>query len=216
MFESCLEIRQHFSDYVDGLCSQETLRSIRYHLDYCHSCQREIERAELLQEDLRTLPRQPMGPQAELRLRVRVSQELNRNVVSRALVSLDDRFRALLLPVTGGLATAILCFCLIMGSEVTPVSNLPDVPLSFITPPQVLTLAPLDFSTGNKTVVVETFIDAQGQVERYKVLSGQSSPELMRHLDRLIYFSRFAPAMTFGRPTAGKVVLALRQITVRG
>lgn len=216
MFESCVEIREHFSDYVDDLCPPAARLSIRYHLRYCAGCERELARAQALQEDLRTLPRRVVPPQAGLRLRVRVSQELHRNLLGRLWVSVDNRFRSLLLPATGGVAAAILFFCLILGSAGVPVNNLPDVPLSFVTPAQVLTLAPMDFNTGDKPVVVVTYIDAGGQVMSYKVLSGQHSPELMRHLDRLIYFSRFAPAMTFGRPVDGRVVLALRRITVRG
>lgn len=216
MFESCHEIRERFSDHADGLCSPETLRSIRYHLRYCSACQQEMERAEAVREDLRRLPRRMMRAEADLRLRVRVSQELHRNRLRRILVRLDNSLRSLLLPATGGLATAMLCFCLIMGSEAVPVSNLQDVPLSLATPAQVLALAPLDFDTGDRPLVVVTYINADGQVRCYKVLSGQHSPELMRHLHHLIYFSRFAPAMASGRPTAGRVVLALREINIRG
>jgi hypothetical protein len=216
MFESCLEIRNCFSDYVDGICSQETVRSLRYHLRYCGSCQKELECAQALQSELRALPRRavPAGP--DLRLKVRVSQELNRHLLSRLAVRMDNMFRELLLPAGCGLAVAVFCFFLFLGSGAVPVNSRPDVPLSFVTPPQVLTLAPLDFSTGDKPVVVVTYINSTGQVTRYRVLSGQHSPELMHNLDRLIYFSQFSPATTFGRPTKGRVILALKQITVRG
>jgi hypothetical protein len=50
----------------------------------------------------------------------------------------------------------------------------------------------------------------------YRVLSGQLSPQLVRDLDRIIYFSLFDPATAFGKPTDGQVVLSLRRITVRG
>ncbi|MGH9328395.1 MAG: zf-HC2 domain-containing protein [Terriglobia bacterium] len=216
MFESCGEIREFFSDYVDGLCPPDVRRSIRFHLHYCPPCERALERAQMLTEDLRTLPRQPISHDADLRLRVRMSHELNRNVLARLAVRVDNLIRARLLPGSVGLAAAALCFCLIMGSEVAPVSRFPDVPLSFLTPPQVVTLAPLDFNTGNTPVVVMMYIGAGGQVAGYKVLSGQHSPELMRHLDRLIYFSRFTPATAFGQPTQGAVILSLGQITVRG
>jgi hypothetical protein len=216
MFESCLEIRNHFSDYVDDLCSQETLRSLRYHLTYCGACRKELDCAQALGTELRALPRRPVPAVPDLRLKVRMSQELNRNLLSRLAVRLDNMFRESLLPASGGLAVAILCFFLFLGSEAVPVNRLPDVPLSFITPPQVLTLAPLDFNTGNKAVVVVTNIDSAGQVTSYRVLSGQHSPQLMHNLDRLIYFSQFSPATTFGRPTQGRVILALKQITVRG
>ena len=57
---------------------------------------------------------------------------------------------------------------------------------------------------------------ADGQVLDYKVISGQDSPEMMQHLDRIIYFSVFQPATMFGKPTNGHMVLSLRRITVRG
>jgi Putative zinc-finger len=216
MFESCLEIRSHFSDYVDGLCSPETLRSLRYHLKYCGSCRRELDCAQALHLELRALPRHAVPAVPDLRLRVRVSQELNRNFFSRLAVRLENLFQGLALPASGGLAVAVFCFFVFLRSEAVPVNRRPDVPLSFVTPPQVLTLAPLDFSSGDKSVVVVTYIDAAGQVTSYHVLSGRESPELMRDLDRLIYSSPFSPATTFGRPTQGRVILALKQITVRG
>jgi hypothetical protein len=216
MFESCLEIRDHFSDYVDGLCSQDALLSLRYHLRYCDACRNELDRAESLQNGLRSLPRRVVRKEADLRLKVRVSQELNRNVLGKLVVRLDNALRERLLPAGGGLAIAALCVCLFLACEAIPVNSRPDVPLSFVTAPHVLALAPVDFKTGNKSLIVMTYIDASGDVISYKVVSGQHSPQLMRHLDRFIYFSHFSPATTFGRPTAGRVILALKEITVRG
>jgi hypothetical protein len=216
MFESCLEIREHFSDYVDGLCSEEAQRSVRYHLRYCGCCQEELERAQVLCTELRGMPRAHVPAEVDLRLKVRLSQELNKNLLTRVVVRLTNIFQGGFLAAGAGLALAVLCFCLFLGFETVPVNTGPDVPLSFETPPQVLTLAPLDFSTGDEPVVVLTNIDSTGQVMGYKVVSGQNSPQLMHNLDRLIYFSRFSPATTFGEPTDGKVILALKQITVRG
>jgi hypothetical protein len=216
MFESCLEIRDHFSDYVDGVCSHEAVRSVRYHLRYCDSCQKELDSAQTLRGELRTLPRHPVPPLQDLRLKVRISQELNRNLLGRLAVRIDNMFRGLLLPAGGGLVGAVFCFLLFLGFEAVPANPRPDVPLSFVTPPQVLALAPVDFSTGDQPVVVVTYINSTGQVTRYRVLSGQQSPQLMHNLDRLIYFSQFSPATAFGQPTEGRVILALKQITVRG
>jgi hypothetical protein len=90
------------------------------------------------------------------------------------------------------------------------------VPLQLVTPPRVRELAPINFNTGDQPVVLLTQIDAAGRVMSYRVLSGHLSPEISRDLDRLIYFSLFDPATTFGKPTDGQVVLSLRRITVRG
>jgi len=99
---------------------------------------------------------------------------------------------------------------------VTPVPDIPDVATQVTTPPRVQTLAPMDFSTGDNGLVLVTQINAEGHVKGYRLISGQSSPELLHHLDKMIYFSIFQPATMFGKPTDGEVVLSLRRITVRG
>jgi hypothetical protein len=216
VFESCVEIRSHFSDYLDGLCKSEVLRSIRYHLSYCEACHEELDRWQTMQADLQTLPRRRVPPELALRLRVRISQQLHRNVLSRLWVRVENALQPLLLPASGGVLTAVLCFCLIIGSQVAPATKIPDVPSPLVTQPRVRTLPPIDLNTGDKPVVVVTRIDAGGRVMGYWVLSGPSSPELIQRLDRMIYFSVFQPATMFGQPTDGQVVLSLRRITVRG
>ena len=216
MFESCVEIRNHFSDYLDDLCEREVLRSIRFHLSYCAACEEELDRWQTLQSELRTQARRRVPPELALRLRVRMSRQLHRNLLQRLWVRVENALQPLLLPASGGVLAAVICFCLIMGSEVVPVTTLPDVPLQLATPPRVRELAPMDFNIGDKPVVVVTRIDAVGRVMDYRILSGQSSPELLQRLDRVMYFSVFQPATMFGKPTDGQVVLSLRRITVRG
>ena len=216
MFEGCVEIRSFFSDYLDGRCEPEVLRSIRYHLAYCEPCREELRRWQTVQEDLGSLARRRVSADLALRLRVMMSQQLHRNLLARLWVRLENLLRPNLLPATGGVAAAIVCFCLIMGSQVGPVVRGPDVPLQVVTPVRVRELAPIDFNTGDVPVVVVTQIDAEGRATGYRLLSGQKSPELMQQLDRMIYFSLFQPATAFGKPTDGQVVLSLRRITVRG
>jgi len=216
MFEGCVEIRGHFSDYLDGMCPPEVLRSIRFHLTYCASCQEELESWEGLGAELRALPRRRVSADLALRLRVEISQRLHRNLLARLWVHLENGLRPLLIPASGGVLAAVICFFMFMGATVVPASNVPDVPLQLVTPPRVDQLAPIDFNTGEKPVVLVTKIDAGGHALGYRLLSGPNSPELTQRLDRLIYFSTFQPATMFGRPTGGQVVLSLRRITVRG
>jgi hypothetical protein len=216
MFERCVEIRNHYSDYLDGRCDPQVLKSIRFHLSYCGSCRRELEVWETVQADLRGLPRCQVPPELALRLRVAVSRALHRNLRERLRVWMDNVLQPMLLPASGGVLAAMVCFCLIMGSLVVPVTNTPDVPLALVTPPRVLELAPFDFNTGDAPVVVAARIDAGGRAMGYRLLSGESTPELLHQLDRVIYFSNFQPATWFGKPTNGQVVLSLRRITVRG
>jgi len=216
MFETCVEIRSHFSDYLDGRCEPEALRSIRFHLTYCGCCQEELDRCQAVQADLRALPRLRVPPEVALGLRVRLSQRLHKNILGALWVRFENALQPLLIPASGGVLTAIICFGLIMGSLVIPVTNIPDVPLPLTTPPRLEQFPPINFNTGDKPVVIVTRIDAGGRVIDYRVLSGQNSPELIHSLDRMMYFSIFQPATMFGKPTDGQVVLSLRRITVRG
>ena len=77
MFESCVEIRSLFSDYLDARCDREQVRSLRFHLAYCAACQGELENYRKIQSDLMTLPKRRVPPDLRLRLRVRMSQELH-------------------------------------------------------------------------------------------------------------------------------------------
>jgi hypothetical protein len=216
MFEGCVEIRSHFSDCLDDLCTPEARKSIRFHLVYCAACREELAQWQSLQADLRGLVRRRVPPDLALRLRVRMSQHLHRHYLAGLWVRLENLVKPLLIPATGGVLTAVICFCLIMGSGVAPVTNIPDVPLQIVTPPRVRALAPMDFNTDDNPLVLVTQIDAAGRVKGYRLLSGQNSPELTQRLDRMIYFSLFQPATNFGKPTDGEVVLSLRRITVRG
>jgi anti-sigma factor RsiW len=216
MFESCIEIRNHFSDYLDDLCTLEARKSIRYHMSFCEVCRDQLEQWQSVREELRALPRRQVPPELALRLRVQVSQRLHKNPFSLLWVRFENALKPLLIPATGGVLTAVICFCLFMGSHVVPVTDAPDVTVQWATPARVQELAPMDFVSDDNGLLLVTQINAEGRVKGYRLLSGQGSPELMQRLDRMIYFSIFQPATMFGRPTDGQVVLSLRRITVRG
>jgi hypothetical protein len=216
MFEGCVEIRNHYSDYLDGLCDPQAMKAIRFHLSYCGVCRRELVAWETMEADLRGLGRLQVSPELALRLRVEVSRALHRKRLRWLRVWMDNVLQPVLLPASGGVLAALICFCLIMGSLVVPASKTPDVPLGSPTPPAVLELAPIDLNTPDAPVIVVVPVDAGGRAMGYRLLSGKSSPELLHQLDRVIYFSNFQPATCFGRPTDGQFVLSLRRITVRG
>ena len=216
MFESCVEIRRNFSDYLDGDCDRATFRSIRFHLEYCASCRQELERMEMMVSDLRSLPTRRVPEDLSLRLRVQLSRHLHQNLFEKLRMFLDNALKPLLLPASGGMLAAVICFVLIMGSQIVPAANVGSDQEDLSSPPRVQTLAPINFQTGDEDIVLLTNIDAEGRVLSYRVLSGVHSATVLHHLDRMMYLSHFQPAMVGGRPTGGQVVLSLRRITVRG
>lgn len=210
-----MEIRARFSEYLDGACDHEGIRSIRYHLRFCEACRRELESYQNAQAALRSLAPRRVPAELALRLRVRLSQELHRNFFSRLLVHMENALRPLLLPASGGVLTAIVCFGLILGVNVSRVDAVNDVPLDLTKPARVRELVRVGLPSDDQIVVV-TQIDSDGRAVGYEILSGNQTPELLDRLDHMVYFSLFDPATTFGRPTGGQVILTLRRITIRG
>ena len=214
MFESCLEIRRRFSEYVDEVCSDETRHSIRYHLRQCGGCERELERYQLLCSDLRALPAPRLPGWAELRLNVAVSRARHSNLLANLGVRLENALRPLLLPASGAVLAGVLCLGLTLSWLIVPPAAQPDT--SVATNAAVESLEPVDFDTGRDGLCLVTHVNADGRVVDYSVIGGSRSPLLKSQLDRVMYFSVFRPATRLGRPTDGQLVLSLRRITVRG
>jgi hypothetical protein len=207
-----------FTDYLDGTCDRGQLKSIRYHLDNCDSCGGELERLQSIQSELRALPRRRIPPDLSLELRVRLSQYLHDDWVSRWQVRFENSLKPLLFPATGGVLAAVICFAFLLSANPMklPAVQRPDVPISLVTPPRLRELPPINFNTDDDQLVLMTRVNAAGHVTSYEVVSGEISPQVRYNLDRLLYFSVFEPATTFGTPTDGKVFLSLSRITVRG
>jgi hypothetical protein len=214
MFESCVEIRKCFSEYLEGACSREAVLSVRYHLRTCAACAAELERRELMGSDLRSLPRPRPSPLTDLRLNVALSQARHSSMLESFRVRFENVLRPLLLPATGAVLAGLVCLGLTLECLFVPPARVDASTIT--TPARVESLAPLDFNFGTDGVVLLTHVNADGQATEYKVLSGTPSPDLKPQLDRLMYFSLFRPATRLGQPTDGQVVLSLRRITVRG
>ena len=214
MFESCLEIRRQFSEYVDlETCARATRLSVQYHLRNCGACQRELELYQLVGSDLRSLPRPRMSAFADLRLNVALSRARHAHALASLMVKFENAFRPLLLPASGAVLAGLLCLGLTVHCLIGPPAARPQESLA--TPAHIESLVPVDINTGDNGLWVVTHVNSQGRVVGYQVVSGNESPAVKSQLDRLMYFSIFQPATRSGRPTDAQVVLALRRITVR-
>jgi hypothetical protein len=153
-----------------------------------------------------------------------------RKMRDRAEILLDNVFRPLSVPATGGVFSAIVIFVVVLqlmvpGITVRAVSN--DVPLNILRPAELLSLSDYPQSWAPEQhelelslphgLLVDVTVDAQGQMADYQILSGPSSPDLRHQLDQMLLFSRFRPMMSFGRPTSGgHVILSFSAVRVRG
>jgi hypothetical protein len=165
----------------------------------------------------------PLIPEALAgRLRVLASHERERRLRRASLSALmrhwgswvwlcfDNMMRPRALPIAGGVISALLLVGVWLPALASNQSS-DDVPLAtwgYIGP------SPLDVRAtgGAGNAVVELTIDERGRVVDYTVTSGAMTPEL----GGMILFSRFNPATLFGRPTSGKLVYRLSQVSVIG
>ncbi|PYU85518.1 MAG: hypothetical protein DMG51_08580 [Acidobacteria bacterium] len=238
----CITVRTklagYFDDAVTGGARVEERVQIRQHLEGCGVCRQELERFRKLAVMLSRVPKNI--PPADLAVRIKVaaaqaqrSQDWPsrmRRMKDRAEILLDNVFRPLTVPATGGFLSAILVFVLVLqmivpGTTLRAVQN--DVALNLMRPAELVSLsdypqawAPeqqdLELSLPHG-LLIDVTVDSHGQMTDYQILSGPTNPELLHHLDQLLLFSRFSPMLSFGRPTAGgHVVLSFSAVRVRG
>ena len=125
-----------------------------------------------------------------------------------------------MVPATGGLVTTVIIFGLLINFLVPSQFVDPnDVPTTLYTPPQ-LQSSPFQLAMGSgrsEPLIVEAYVGADGRVQDYRVLSGgENGGEALSELKNMLIFATFRPATSFGRPTAGRAILAFSKIQVKG
>jgi hypothetical protein len=238
----CHTVRTRLAGYLDdaisGPARADERVHVREHLESCASCREELQRFRKLAVLLSRLPRRV--PPADLAVRIRVAAAQStvaqdipsrlRKMRDRAEILLDNVFRPLTVPATGGFFSAILVFVLVLqliapGISVHAVSN--DVPLNILRPAQLITLSDYPQSWAPEKhdlelslphgLLLDVTVDQHGQMVGYQILSGPTSTDLRHQLDQMLLFSRFRPMLSFGRPTAGgHVILSFSAVRVRG
>jgi hypothetical protein len=238
----CNTVRTKLAGYLDDALTggaRVTERvQIRQHLEACNDCRGELERFRKLSVMLSRVPKNT--PPANLAIRIKVAaaqaqssrdwQSRMRRIKDRAEILLDNVFRPLSVPATGGFFSAILVFVLVLqmivpGTTVRAVQN--DVALNLMRPAELVTLSdyPQSWPSEQQDIelslphglLIDVTVDSHGQMTDYQILSGPTSPELRHQLDQMLLFSRFSPMLSFGRPTSGgHVVLSFSAVHVRG
>ena len=219
----CLEARPIMSSYLDSEVSREQMSAFQAHLESCRECLHRFRALEHTKLVTRSLGRKSVPPELALRLRVAVSQEIasvRRSRLETLQIHWENAFRALMVPATGGLVTAVLTFGLLINLLMPiPVLDVNDVPTTFYTPPQLQT-TPFELaveSGRSEPLIVEALVGADGRVQDYRILSGgENDASASSNLKNMLIFATFRPATSFGRPTPGRTILAFSKIQVRG
>ena len=219
----CSDAMLLMSSYLDAAVTRSELTAMQEHIDSCAVCSADFLALQRTQTMVGALGRKPAPPDLALRIRVAVSQQLANAQRSRwemTRVRWENVFNAVMVPATGGLVTTIIIFGLLIsflmpGQFVGP----NDVPTTLYTPPQ-LQSSPFQLAMGaghSEPLIVEAYVGADGRVQDYRILSGGGNGgEVLSQLKNMLIFATFRPATSFGRPTAGRAILAFSKIQVRG
>jgi hypothetical protein len=221
----CTEIKSLFSPYLDGRVSGTEMRTLTQHVERCAGCAREFAALQRSQQLLSALGPKKAPADLALKLRLAISREAAQTRRPRfegLLVRLENALNAFMVPATAGLVSAVLFFGLLLGFFALPAelrASSTDVPLMLYTGPQ-LDQSAFGTSLGNMgddAVVVEAYVDANGRVEDYRILSQPADAKaVLPELKNLLIFTTFHPALSMGRPTTGTAVLSFSKISVKG
>lgn len=225
---TCTQAKSLLSPYLDGMLTGNEMQALGGHLQECGCCHEEYTQLSQTQRLLATMGRKKAPADLALRLRVAISREAaraRRPYMENALLRIQNAVNACMVPAMVGVMTTVVAFGLLMGFMAPPLAaDNPDVPLMLTTAPQLRQSAfgNLD-STHEDSLVIEAYVDANGRVQDYRILSGPReasakdlTPQVKNLLIDFMTFTTFRPATYMGRPTAGRAVFSFSKVSVKG
>ncbi len=221
----CPRAKRLFSPYLDGAVTGAEMLALQNHLSECAACNEEYQALRRTQQLLVSVERPRVPDDLGLKLRLAISRETaqaRRGRFEGLMVRMENAIQAFMVPATAGFLSALVIFGVAMAYFVVP-STLRadnDVPLVMVnTAPQLQQSAfgmTLDTIDGD-SLVIEAYLDANGRVQDYRILSGPNdSKEMLPQVKRMLIFTTFRPALSMGRPTPSRAVLSFSKISVRG
>lgn len=224
---TCGSMRAQFSDYLDGSLTGLAMQAIAGHLEGCQACAEDFGTWREMQKSLANLP--AIRPPVDLGLRIRValSQEHARtakNAMATWKVRWQNSFAPFLIQASAGLASAIVLIgtmAFLIGAFAAPqTADARDEPLGQASAPHWL-YSTLETDAGTVSrkgspVTVEVFVDQQGRVYDYDIISGPGDAATRADLESLLLTSVFQPATSFGEPVRGVALLTFSGVSVQG
>jgi hypothetical protein len=222
----CGDLREQFSAYLDGAVTGAVMHKIATHLEVCSGCSDEFAEWRNAQALLSSIGPAKAPDNLSLRLRVALSQQranTTEEKIARGKVRWQNSFLPLVWQISAGFASTVALLggvALLVGMFASPEPLLArDEPLGKVSNPRFL-YNPFETAEGvadtNNPVVVQAFVNGEGRVYDYKIISGSADTKTRSQLEDMLLFSVFAPAQVFGQPVRGTVLLSFAGVSVRG
>jgi anti-sigma factor RsiW len=222
----CAHFREQFSEYLDGAVTGAVMHEIAGHLEVCSGCAAEFAEWRNAQSLISSIGPAKAPADLSLRLRVALSQESANTVeekIARGRVRWENTFLPLVWRATAGFASTVALLggvALLIGMFASPEPLLArDEPLGKVSSPRFLytSVEPAGgVAEGSNPVVVLAFVNGEGRVYDYKIISGNADGKTRSQLEDTLLFSVFAPAQVFGQPVRGTVILSFSGVSVPG
>jgi anti-sigma factor RsiW len=222
--KKCPHFRDQFSAYLDGAVTGAAMHEIAAHLEVCPGCAAEFAQWRNAQSLISSIGPAKAPANLGLRLRVALSQEAANTAqekFARGRVRWQNRLSPMLWQVTAGLASTVALLggvALLIGISPEPLLAR-DEPLGMASSPRFVysALEPAGgVADSNNPVVVQAFVNGEGRVYDYRIVSGNADNKTRSQLEDTLTFSVFAPAQVFGQPVRGTVVLSFSGVSVLG
>jgi anti-sigma factor RsiW len=222
----CTDLREQFSAYLDGAVTGAAMQEIAAHLEACPGCAAEFAQWRVAQSLISSIGPAKAPDNLGLRLRVALSQESANTAqekFARGRIRWQNTLRPLLWQITAGFASTVALLggvAVLIGMFASPEPLLArDEPLGNASSPRFLytSLQPAGgVGDLDHPVVVQAFVNGEGRVYDYVIVSGNADAKTRSQLEDTLLFSVFAPAQVFGQPVRGTVVLSFSGVSVPG
>jgi Putative zinc-finger len=222
----CAHLRGQFSAYLDGAVTGAVMHEIATHLEVCSGCSDEFEQWRNAQDLVSSIGPAKAPEDLGLRLRVALSQQranTTEEKFARGKVRWQNSFLPLVWQISAGFASTVALLGgvgVLVGMFAYPGPALAgDEPLGKSSSPRYLYTSPEPaegVADGNNPVVVQAFVNGEGRVYDYKIISGSADSKTRSQLEDMLVFSVFAPAQVFRQPVRGTVLLSFSGVSVRG
>jgi anti-sigma factor RsiW len=222
----CAHLREQFSAYLDGAVTGTVMHEIAAHLEVCPGCSVEFAQWRNAQSLVSSIGPAKAPENLGLRLRVALSQQMANTTeekFARERVRWQNTVLPLMWRVTAGFASTVAMLgavALLIGMFSPEPLLARDEPLDMASGPRFLytsKAAPAEgVADGSNPVVVQAFVNGEGRVYDYRIVSGDADNKTSSRLKDTLLFSVFAPARVFGQPVRGTVLLSFSGVSVRG
>jgi hypothetical protein len=202
------------------------MQSIAEHLECCAQCSSEFEALRSMQQSLSSLGAVKPPANLGMKLRLAISHEQARRRESwfdNFSLRWQNAIRPVVLQASAGFAGTIVLLggvLLLLGMFAAPepvMAN--DEPLGAMTMPhyRYSAVMPRAIVSGHdSTIIVEAYVNSNGRVYDYKIVSGQEDAAVHAQIVDQLLLSVFEPARVFGAPVRGRAVMTFSGVSVQG